>query len=1151
MRLRTVFWGILHTMRHPGRWLWLLLVVPMALGFARLRLDVDVLNLLPGDLPVVQGLKLFQEHFADARQLVITVEGSEVEGTENAARWIAERLRRETNRVASALWQPPWLEHPGQAAEIIAAAWLNQPPETFSRIVRDLDPAQLPMRLAAAREELSTSMSPTEIARLSYDPLGLTRLPESAGAQSDSPFSQGQGMFASEDGLLRIVFVKAAGDLKTYVECQQWFQSVQQALSPRAFSDAGLAMPKLGFTGRPAFVTEIAGGMEKDMTNSVLATAVIIAALFWMAHRRWKPMLWLLVLLGLILGGTLGLGGLFYGSISVVSMGFAAILLGLAVDYAVVHYQEALAHPGLSIPDIRQAIAPSITWAAVTTIAAFLALNFGGLPGLGQLGALVGIGVLLAALVMIYEYLPPLFPGRENMASGPAEARPEDHAKKDAAISSPAQRRRSGVAFAFTAVLISFSASLLFSGLPGMDPTADALRPRNSPAYDTLARVKSLMNHGREPLWILATGRDEQEVRSKLTLAHNTLERAVSNGAVSSFNLPTSLWPAPTAQRSNLTHAAELADRRELLRSITLSNGFSELAFGLADAVLDTWRTAAGTVSVFWPTNDMSTWVLDRFAARTPRGLYALGLVNIPTNASVNSLALKSLASELSQDGVCFSGWELLGASVFERVKGNTWFILLPIAGLVLASLWFAFRRLAEVLLSVAVLTLSSLCLLVTMRWCGWSWNLLNLMALPLVLGTGVDYSIFMLLALRRHGGNLQVAYRSVGRALLLCGGTAVAGFGSLAFSSNAGMASLGVVCATGIAFNMVIAITLLPHWWKLTSRGGDEERGRGRAGGEAVPPPGPHPTQPSRLYRASLWKLGWKAVTVLPVGLAHAIALTLGQCYWLLVPSRRRVVVENLTPVLGGDARAARRMTRRLFRQFGIKLVDLLRYEAGHTVEDLFGPSAGFDLFLEARKTGRGVLLVTPHLGNWEFGSAYLRKQGVSLQVITMAEPGEDLTQLRQASRARREIETIVIGNDPFAFLEVIRRLESGATVALLIDRPPPPSAVTVEFFGRPFAASIAAAELARASGCVLLPVYVPRHKSGYAAHVLPPVPYDRATIRDRESRRKLTQRILRAFEPVIRQHPEQWYHFVPIWPSSPAADPESVPTRHRNPSL
>src|SRR6266704_4388621 len=111
---------------------------------------------------------------------------------------------------------------------------------------------------------------------------------------------------------------------------------------------------------------------------------------------------------------------------------------------------------------------------------------------------------------------------------------------------------------------------------------------------------------------------------------------------------------------------------------------------------------------------------------------------------------------------------------------------------------------------------LSTLTLFTVMRLAGWSWNLLNLMALPLILGTGVDYSIFMQLALRRHQGDLRMAYRSVGRALLLCGGTACAGFGYLAFSTNAGMGSLGQVCAIGIGTNMLISIFLLPVWWHV-----------------------------------------------------------------------------------------------------------------------------------------------------------------------------------------------------------------------------------------------------------------------------------------------------------------------------------------------
>ena len=179
---------------------------------------------------------------------------------------------------------------------------------------------------------------------------------------------------------------------------------------------------------------------------------------------------------------------------------------------------------------------------------------------------------------------------------------------------------------------------------------------------------------------------------------------------------------------------------------------------------------------------------------------------------------------------------------------------------------------------------------------------------------------------------------------------------------------------------------------------------------------------------------------------------------YWLLAPRRREIVMQNLVPALNGDRAGAKRKARELFHQFGRKLIDLWRYEAGLPIEDLLGEYTGWEHFLQAKAEKRGVLILTPHLGNWEFGGPWLTRRGFGLQVITLAEPGKDFTELRSRARARWNIETLVIGDDPFSFLEVIRRLEAGANVALLVDRPPPTTAVSVELFGRPFAASIAA---------------------------------------------------------------------------------------------
>src|SRR5437773_9572965 len=119
-------------------WLLFLLAIAVGGGIYRLRFDVEVLNLLPAGDPVVEGLKLFQQHFANARELIITVRGSDADAAEQATRSLAERLRRETNLVARATWEPPWLEHPDQSAELIGYLWLNQDPRVFGELTNRL-----------------------------------------------------------------------------------------------------------------------------------------------------------------------------------------------------------------------------------------------------------------------------------------------------------------------------------------------------------------------------------------------------------------------------------------------------------------------------------------------------------------------------------------------------------------------------------------------------------------------------------------------------------------------------------------------------------------------------------------------------------------------------------------------------------------------------------------------------------------------------------------------------------------------------------------------------------------------------------------------------------------------------------------------------
>jgi predicted RND superfamily exporter protein/lauroyl/myristoyl acyltransferase len=1115
------------------RWWWALLLVAVGLGLWRLRFDVDVLDLLPPDEPTVQGLKLYQQHFANARELVITLDAPDANRAEQLAGELADRLRQQTNLVAEVTWQAPWMEHPEQLGELLGWLWFNQSPASFGELTNRLAPDQLKTALEQTREALATSMSPMDLARRQYDPFNLLTMPaltNLAGFSTD----QSQQMFASADGKFRLLYVESAVDLSGYSSCESWLKSIRAIVGAPVTNGV-----VIHYTGRPVFVEEIATSMQRDMSHSVGITSTIIALLFWLTHRRWRPMLWLLALLMLILGATLALGGLVLGTVSVVSLGFAAVLLGLAVDYAVVHYQEALAHPQMTVPEIRRAIAPSILWAAITTISAFLVLNLGGLPGLGQLGTLVAIGIALSALVMVMIYLPPLFPERRKprpdqpvfrwwnyfVASEPVDLPAEPHRQ-----TAPASGNNDGAPWLLTGLILFGAGAVLCFRQPGLDRTGDALQPQHGEARTTLEAITTELGLPPQPLWVIISGKDEPEVFQRLTNADTLLTGAVSRQVIGRYLLPTALWPRAEFQAANRPTATVLGTKGPWLQEAAVAEGFNSNAMVLTEELVETWARAGAGTNIFWPGNHVSRWLLKRFVTRTPDEWLVMGLVYPATNR-VASAALTGLSRQLAMNGALLSSWELLGDATLKRVQSRMWAVVTPMVMLVLLSLWFAFRRATEILLGAAVLGLSGLCLLAIMVLTGWNWNLMNLMALPLMLGTGVDYTIFIQLALRRHGGDLVMVRRSVGRALMLCGGTAVGGFGSLGLSSNAGMASLGRVCAVGIGANMLISVFLLPAWWKWFSRKSEAGSQQPENGTKKFLNPQRSTLNPFALYRAGLWRLGLTLVRILPVGMVKGFAMLLGELYWRFQRRRCEVVVQNFLPLFAGDRAAAEKTAHRLHRKFAAKMVDLWRVESGVPVQNWLTDPAAMEIIRAARQRGHGTLFITLHLGNWEHGGLLLNQFGIRLMVLTQAEPDDGLTELRIEARRRYGVETLVIGRDDFAFVEVIKQLQAGGDLAVSLDRPPEKGGVPIEFLGHPFEASPAAAELARASGCALIGVTIVRRPDGYAVKVLPEFTYDRKALGSREARRELTQQILRAFEPEIRKDVDQWYQFTPIW--------------------
>ena len=1070
-------------------------------GFLRLRFDAEPLSLLPQEVPSVSGLRLHQEHFAGGRELVVTVHSPTPEGSLRAAEAIAVGLRELTNDVRIARWRVSFEE---DLAENVAWLWLQQPPEKLRAFGERLRPERVPETIAEARERLATSLDPMEIARAGYDPLGLLEVPglEATGGGAGAP--GGKDGFGNASGTFRMVLVEPSKPRMSYREATGWLERVKARVAV-ATTAAGVSDLRVAYTGGPAFLTEVANGMERDLQTSVASTVLMIGLLFWMAHRSFRPLRLLVAALLGTLVLTLAACGLVLGTLNVISCGFAAVMMGLVVDYGLVGFQEYRAHPELSLTALRQRVMPGIGWSAVTTAGTFLSLGLAGLPGLAELGVLTAMGLGIGAVVMVGWFLPRVLAGAPATAgAGPRTV--------GVAPAVPAERPSSTVwGLWLTAGVAAVCAGVLvFGGLPPIERGAAPLRPRNSAAYAAMEELQREMGQDGRTTWLLFRGTTADAVADQMEAARPILERERAAGRVADLRLPTAFWPRPAFARTNAAVISSVVGGLPQAMEAVKAGGFQAASVAMAERVRAVWQRWLATrgEAPLWPETDSARWLSGLASSRTSTGGW-LGLGTVTSSGPVGHF-------EGLPEGVLVTGWDRLGPDLVARVGVRVAWLMVGIAGVLVGCLWLAFRRWTEVALSVAALALSFAVLLGVMRLLGAQWNLMNLVALPLLLGTSVDSTIHVQLAMRRANGLWRAMWRTTGVALVLCAGANIAGFGSLAWSSNAGLASLDLVCAGGVVCVLGVSLGLLPGWWRSVHR---HPEASGASGA-------------SQMYGAGGWRVACAVARWVPRRALVAVAMAVAWVYGVVRPGRLATVRANLLPVVDGDAVRARKLAALNLRNFAAKLVDLWRQEAGAMAGGEVEVGGGWEPFHAAIGSGRGVLLVTTHLGNWEAGSAVLTRFGVRPLVLTAPEPGAQLTGLRAEARARSGVDTLVVGADPFAFVGVIQRLQAGGVVALLVDRPPAGHGVEVDFLGRQILASPAAAELARATGAVILPVFVVREGDRYCAHALPIVEYERRALGSREERVALTGRVLREFEPMVRRYPDQWYHFVPVWP-------------------
>lgn len=283
------------------------------------------------------------------------------------------------------------------------------------------------------------------------------------------------------------------------------------------------------------------------------------------------------------------------------------------------------------------------------------------------------------------------------------------------------------------------------------------------------------------------------------------------------------------------------------------------------------------------------------------------------------------------------------------------------------------------------------------------------------------------------------------------------------------------------------------------------------------------------------LFRSGLAIIPHLPQRLVQRIALALSWLLWALLPGTRRQVRENLrhVPRLAADPPALRRAVRGVFGNSILNYVDFFRLRTITPAELAdYWEVSGLEHIDAALAKGRGCVVISGHLGNFDYALRHFAYLGYALTVTQEHLKPERLHQLVMQVRSTARLHWAPV-DSAGGLRQLFAALRRNEVVIMPADRDIQGHGELVPLFGAPARLPIGSIQLAQRTGALLLGVF-PQRKGlahGYGeVSVLPALTPEEEAAAPDPLRRDL-YRIAKLLEQQIARSPEQWVVFEPIW--------------------
>ena len=603
-------------------------------------------------------------------------------------------------------------------------------------------------------------------------------------------------------------------------------------------------------TGETALEHEELESVTKGATLSGLLSLVLVFAVQWIGLRSIRLLIttYIVLVMGLIL--TAGFAAITVGHLNVISIAFASLYIGLGVDYAIhicLHYREGKAD-GLSnsaaiLISIRD-VGSSLFLCALATAIGFFAFIPTDYAGVSELGIISGGGIFIGLIISL-TVLPALFC-----------VFPVNNVKP---IRSPLTPKfiitfpfRYSTGIKVVSILLGIGACFVLTDLT-FDYNPINLRDPNS---ESVLTIKELLKSKTESPFALTALANNLEIAGKITAQleqrpsvhetitlasfvaknqdeklatiedlnlmlggqlknfDNTLDTANQQAALVKFN--DALKKAIVEKSPNVPQQTlqQLQQRIEaLIKQVdatpTPAAGYIQLEkniLGLLPFTIERLRTSL-TATPFG-LDDLPSEIRSHWISAT--GLYRVLIT--PEKDLNNPGNLKEFVTQVQAVDDTVSGLPIINqaggdAIVKAFIKAfSSAFIA------IVMLLLLMYRSVRKTLLIIMPLLLAALLTGATNVLLNNPFNFANIIALPLLLGMGIDSSI---LIMHRHHSNScddeNLLQSSTTRGIIFSSITTLCSFSSLAFTAHQGMASMGLVLAIGLTFTVMCSLIVLP----------------------------------------------------------------------------------------------------------------------------------------------------------------------------------------------------------------------------------------------------------------------------------------------------------------------------------------------------